>query len=156
MEKVYLSKDGYEKLIADLEFLKTKKRREIASQLDLARSYGDLRENAEYEAAKHALSLNEIRIRELEDKISHAEIIKPELIQTDKVFLGTKVTLWDFTYEEEVVFELTGVDEADPAEGKISVSSPVAEALLGHSVDEIVEAKAPRGIQKYKILKISR
>ena len=114
MEKVYLSKDGYDKMMADLEFLKTSKRREIAKQLDLARSFGDLRENAEYEAAKQALALNEIRIRELEEKISRAEIIKPESVQTDKVFLGSKVTLWDMTYEEEVVFELTGSDEADP------------------------------------------
>ncbi|NLP03438.1 MAG: transcription elongation factor GreA [Fibrobacter sp.] len=156
MEKVYLSKDGYDKMMADLEFLKTSKRREIAKQLDLARSFGDLRENAEYEAAKQALALNEIRIRELEEKISRAEIIKPESVQTDKVFLGSKVTLWDMTYEEEVVFELTGSDEADPAEGRISINSPVATALLGHSVGETVEAKAPRGVQKYKILKISR
>ncbi len=156
MEKVYLSKDGYDKMVADLEFLKTSKRREIAKQLDLARSFGDLRENAEYEAAKQALALNEIRIRELEEKISRAEIIKPESIQTDKVFLGSKVTLWDLTYEEEVIFELTGSDEADPAEGRISINSPVATALLGHSVGETVEVKAPRGVQKYKILKISR
>ncbi|HON11050.1 MAG TPA: transcription elongation factor GreA [Chitinispirillaceae bacterium] len=156
MEKVYLSKDGYDKMVADLEFLKTSKRREIAKQLDLARSFGDLRENAEYETAKQALALNEIRIRELEEKISRAEIIKPESIQTDKVFLGSKVTLWDLTYEEEVIFELTGSDEADPAEGRISINSPVATALLGHSVGETVEVKAPRGVQKYKILKISR
>ncbi len=156
MEKVYLSKDGYDKMMADLEFLKTSKRREIAKQLDLARSFGDLRENAEYEAAKQALALNEIRIRELEEKISRAEIIKPESVQTDKVFLGSKVTLWDMTYEEEVVFELTGSDEADPAEGRISINSPVATALLGHSVGETVEDQAPRGVQKYKILKISR
>jgi transcription elongation factor GreA len=133
MEKVYLSKDGYDKMVADLEFLKTSKRREIAKQLDLARSFGDLRENAEYEAAKQALALNEIRIRELEEKISRAEIIKPESIQTDKVFLGSKVTLWDLTYEEEVIFELTGSDEADPAEGRYLYKLPVATALLGHS-----------------------
>ena len=149
MEKVYLSKDGYDKMMADLEFLKTSKRREIAKQLDLARSFGDLRENAEYEAAKQALALNEIRIRELEEKISRAEIIKPESVQTDKVFLGSKVTLWDMTYEEEVVFELTGSDEADPAEGRISINSP-ATALLGHSVGETVEAKAPEGFRSTK------
>lgn len=155
MEKTYLTKDGYNKLYADLEYLKTTRRREIAKQLDYARSFGDLRENAEYEAAKQALSMNEIRIRELEEKIATAEILNPENVATDKVFIGAKVTLWDEDFEEEVEYEITG-DESDPSRGKISVNSPVATALLGHSVDDEVEIKAPRGIFKYKILKISR
>jgi len=155
MEKTYLTKDGYDKLYADLEYLKTTKRREIAKQLDYARSFGDLRENAEYEAAKQALSMNEIRIRELEEKIATAEIISSENISTDKVFIGAKVTLWDDDFEEEVEYEITG-DESDPSKGKISVNSPVAKALLGHSVNDEVEIKAPRGIFKYKILKIDR
>jgi transcription elongation factor GreA len=155
MEKTYLTKDGYDKLYADLEYMKTTKRREIAKQLDYARSFGDLRENAEYEAAKQALSMNEIRIREIEEKIATAEIINTENISTDKVFIGTKVTLWDDDFEEEVEYEITG-DESDPSMGKISVNSPVAKALLGHSVNDEVEIKAPRGIFKYKILKIAR
>ena len=155
MEKTYLTKDGYNKLYADLEYLKTTRRREIAKQLDYARSFGDLRENAEYEAAKQALSMNEIRIRELEEKIATAEILNPENVATDKVFIGAKVTLWVDDFEEEVEYEITG-DESDPSRGKISVNSPVATALLGHSVDDEVEIKAPRGIFKYKILKISR
>lgn len=155
MEKTYLTKDGYDKLYADLEYLKTTKRREIAKQLDYARSFGDLRENAEYEAAKQALSMNEIRIRELEEKIATAEIISSENISTDKVFIGAKVTLWDDDFEEEVEYKITG-DESDPSKGKISVNSPVAKALLGHSVNDEVEIKAPRGIFKYKILKIDR
>ena len=156
MEKTYLTKDGYEKLYADLEYLKTTKRKEIAKQLDYARSFGDLRENAEYEAAKQALSMNEIRIRELEEKIATAEIISSDAIASDKVFIGAKVTLWDEDFEEEIKYEITGADEADPSEGKISVNSPVASALLGHSVDDEVEIKAPRGVFKYKILKITR
>jgi transcription elongation factor GreA len=154
MEKTYISKDGYEKLITDLEYLTTTKRREIAKQLDFARSFGDLRENAEYDAAKHALAMNETRIRELQDKISHAEIINTDNIQTDKIFIGVKVTLWDLDYEEEVDYELTGTEESDPSKGKISVNSPVAKALLGHSVDDIIEIKVPRGTLKYKVLKI--
>ena len=156
MEKTYLTKDGYDKLMADLEYLRTKRRHEIARQLDHARSFGDLRENAEYEAAKQALSMNEIRIRELSDKIAHAEIINTESTQTDKVFIGTKVKLWDLDFEEEVHFEITGTEEANPSEGKISVNSPVATALLGHSVEDIVEAKAPKGVLKFKILEIYR
>lgn len=156
MEKTYLSKDGYEKLVKDLEYLKTTRRREIAKQLDYARSFGDLRENAEYEAAKQALSLNETRIHELEQKISTAEIINIDNIQTDKIFFGCKVTLWDLDYEEEVDYEITGTDEADPSKGKISVNSPVAKALLGHVVDDLIEIQVPRGILKYKVLKIFR
>jgi transcription elongation factor GreA len=156
MEITYLTKEGYNKLLADLEYLKTTKRKEIAAQLDLARSHGDLRENAEYEAAKQALALNEIRIRELEEKISTAQIINTENLSTDKIFIGAKVTLYDIDFEEEVEFELTGSDEADPSQGKISVNSPVAKAMLGHSVGDIIEAKVPRGILKYKVLKISR
>ncbi len=156
MERTYLSKDGYEKLIKDLEYLKTTRRREIAKQLDYARSFGDLRENAEYEAAKLALSMNETRIHELEQKISTAEIINIDNIQTDKIFLGSKVTLWDLDYEEEVDYEITGTDEADPIKGKISVNSPVAKALLGHVVDDLIEIQVPRGVLKYKVLKIFR
>lgn len=156
MEKTLLSKDGYEKLIADLEYLKTVKRRDIARQLDFARSFGDLSENAEYEAAKLTQSMNETRIHELESKIANAEIINIENIQSDKIFIGAKVTLWDIDYEEEVYYELTGTDEADPSKGKISVNSPVAKALLGHGVDDLIEIHVPRAVLKYKVLKISR
>ena len=156
MERTYLSKDGYDKLIANLEYLKTTKRREIAKQLDFARSFGDLSENAEYEAAKMAFSMNETRIHELETKISTAEIINMDVVQTDKIFIGAKVTLWDLDYEEEVQYELTGSDESDPSEGKISVNSPVAKALLGHVVDDFVEIRVPRALLRYKVLKIFR
>ena len=156
MEKTYLSKDGFDKLVTDLEFLKTKRRKEIAQQLDMARSHGDLRENAEYDAAKHALALNEIRIRETEEKLSNAEIINLDAIPTDQVFIGAKITVWDLDFEEEEFYELTGTDEADPSSGKISVNSPVAKALLGHRIDDVVEVAVPRGVLRYKILKIGR
>ncbi|MDR3013056.1 MAG: transcription elongation factor GreA [Chitinispirillales bacterium] len=156
MEKTYLTRGGYERLATDLEQLQTVRRREIAAQLELARSHGDLSENAEYDAAKHAMQLNEARIRELQEKLTTAEIINTDNVSTDKVLLGTKVTLWDFTYKEEIEYEITGSDEADPAAGRISVNSPVATALLGHPVGAQVEVKAPRGVMKYEIRKISR
>ena len=156
MEKTYLTRGGYEKLVADLEFLQSVKRREIAEQLAQARSHGDLKENAEYDAAKHAQAMNETRIRELQEKITTAEIINTENVSTDKVLFGTKVTLWDFAYEEEIEYEITGSEEADPAAGKISVNSPVATALLGHVVGDQIEVNAPRGVMKYEIRKISR
>jgi len=156
MEKTYITRGGYEKLAADLEHLQTARRREIAEQLAQARSHGDLKENAEYDAAKHAQAMNETRIRELQEKITTAEIINTDNVSTDKVLFGTKVTLWDFAFEEELVYEITGSDEADPAAGKISVNSPVATALLGHVVGDQIEVKAPRGIMKYEIKNISR
>lgn len=156
MEKTYLSKGGYEKMVSELEFLKTTRRREIAKQLDFARSLGDLSENAEYEAAKMALSMNETLIREMEEKIVSAEILNMENVPTDKIFIGAKVSLWDLDYEEEAYFEITGTDEADPLQNKISVNTPVAKALLGHSVDDIVEIRVPRGIMKYRVIKIER
>ncbi|MFP4013040.1 MAG: transcription elongation factor GreA [Chitinispirillaceae bacterium] len=156
MEKVYLTKNGYEKLVSDLEYLQTTRRKEIAQQLDQARSHGDLRENAEYEAAKHALQLNETRIKEIQEKITSAQIVSTENISTDKVIIGTKVTLWDFAFEEEIEYEITGSEESDPASGKISINSPVATALLGHKVGEQVEVQAPRGTMKFEIKKISR
>jgi len=156
MEKTYLTRGGYEKLAADLEFLQSVKRREIAEQLAQARSHGDLKENAEYDAAKHAQAMNETRIRELQEKLTTAEIIDTENVSTDKVLFGTKVTLWDFSYEEEIEYEITGSEEADPVAGKISINSPVATALLGHAVGDQIEVKAPRGMMKYEVRKISR
>jgi transcription elongation factor GreA len=156
VEKTYLTREGYEKLVADLKQLQTVKRREILEQLDLARSHGDLRENAEYEAAKHALPMLDIRISEMHQKLVSAEIISAENVSTDKVIIGTKVTLWDFSYEEETIYWITGTEEADPAAGKISINSPVATALLGHSVGDQIEVKAPRGTMKYEIRGIDR
>ncbi len=154
-KKTYVSTEGLAKLQSDLEYHKTTRRREIAKQLDMARSFGDLRENAEYEAAKHALSLNEIRIRELEEKMANAEIINRAERPGDKIFIGAKVKLWDFDYEEEILYELTGSEESVPAEGKISINSPVAKALLGHSIGDSIEIKVPRGILKYKVVEIN-
>jgi transcription elongation factor GreA len=156
MEKTYLTPGGHEKLAADLEYLTSVRRREIAEQLATARSHGDLKENAEYDAAKHAQTMNETRIRELQEKLSNAEIINNDNVCTDKVIFGTKVSLWDFKYEEEVEYEITGSEEADPTEGKISVNSPVAVALLGHSVGDRIEVKTPGGMAQYEIRGISR
>jgi len=156
MEKTYITRGGYEKLAADLEQLQTVRRREIAEQLAQARSHGDLKENSEYDAAKHAQAMNETRIRELQEKITTAEIINTDNVTTDKVVFGTKVTLWDFTYREEVEYEITGSDEADPAAGRISINSPVATALLGHVIGDQIEVKAPKGMMKYEIKNISR
>ena len=158
MEKgnIYLTPEGYKKLRKELEFLKTVKRIEIAQQLEQARSYGDLSENAEYDAAKEAQALNEIRIAKLEEKVIRARIYDTESIPKDRVLIGATVKLLDLKSGQELEYTLLSEEEADYERGKISVTSPVGKGLLGHKENEIVEIKIPAGILRYKILKISR
>lgn len=158
MEKknIYLSPEGYKKLRKELEFLKTGKRIEIAQQLEQARSYGDLSENAEYDAAKEEQALNEIRIAKLEEKVIRARIYDTESIPNDRILIGATVKLLDLESGQELEYTLLSEEEADYERGKISITSPVGNGLLGHKENEIVEIKIPAGILRYKILKISR
>ena len=156
MERVYLTKEGYEKLVGDLDSLKNVKRREIAAALNHARSLGDLSENAEYDAAKEAFAHNEAKIQDLEDKLSRAEIIDDVKVDGDKAFLGAKLKLLDLEMNEEIDYILVGQEEADPVKGFISITSPVGKALLGHKVGDVVDVVVPAGTVQYKILQISR
>lgn len=156
MERVYLTREGYEKLVAELENLKNVKRKEISASIEHARSLGDLKENAEYHAAKEAMANNEKRVRELEDKLSRVEIIEDTQIQSDKAYIGAKLKLIDLDTEEELEYTLVGSDEADALQGLISTTSPVGKALLGHKEGETVTVQVPSGALKYKIIKISR
>lgn len=156
MERVHLTREGYEKLTAELEYLKNVKRKEISAALEHARSLGDLKENAEYHAAKEAISYNEKRVSELEDKLSRAEIIDDSKIPRDKAYIGAKVKLIDLDTSEEVLYSLVGQDEADAMNDMISVTSPVGKALLGHKVDDIIKIEVPAGTLSYKIIDISR
>lgn len=155
MGDIYLTKEGFEKLSKELEFLKTVRRREISKAIGEARAHGDISENAEYDAAKDAQGLNEKRIAELEAKLAHARILD-ENIPKDEVLIGATVKLQDVDSQEELEYMLVSDAEADYAQGKISVSSPVGSALLNHKENDIVEIKVPAGVLKYKILKISR
>jgi transcription elongation factor GreA len=156
MEKVYLTKEGYRKLEEELTYLKNVKRKEITKALEHARLLGDLRENAEYTTAKEALAFNEKRVQDIEDKLSRAEIIDTLRTSVDRVCVGTKVTLLDTGSNEELMYSLVGSDEANPAEGLISITSPVGKALLGHKEGEVVEIEIPAGVLTYKIVKLSR
>jgi len=156
MERTYLTRAGYEKLSEELENLKKVKRREISAALEHARSLGDLKENAEYHAAKDAMSTNEVKIRELDDKLSRVEIIDDSKIDTDKVYIGAKVRIFDLDTEDEIEYTLVGQEEANAIEGLISVTSPVGKALLGHKESDIVKIDVPAGALEYKIIKISR
>ena len=156
MERVYLTQQGYEKMIQELEHLKNVKRREISQAIEQARLLGDLKENAEYHAAKEAASHNEAKIQDMEDKLSRAEIVDETAVSDDKVCFGVTVKLKDVESDEETEYSLVGNEEADPVSGKISVTSPVGKALLGHKVDEIVKIEVPAGTLEYKIISISR
>ncbi|MBU1367417.1 MAG: transcription elongation factor GreA [Candidatus Omnitrophica bacterium] len=156
MDRVYLSKDGYEKLVKEVEYLKHIKRKEIVAALAHARSLGDLKENAEYHAAKEALAVNEGRIRELEDKLSRAEIIEETAVSKDKIYIGGRVKLVDLDNDEELEYALVGEEEANPLSGLISVTSPVGKALLGHKQGDVVEINVPAGMLRYRVIEILR
>jgi transcription elongation factor GreA len=155
-EAIYLTRQGYEKLREQLEYLKTVCRRKIVEELSKAIAHGDLSENAEYDAAKEAQAENEIRIAELEKKLTGARIIDEENIPAGEVWIGATVKLKDLGSGEELKYTLVSEEEADYLQGKISISSPVGKGLLGHKENDIVQIKVPAGILRYKILKISR
>lgn len=154
--ELYLTQEGYEKLVKELEFLKTVRRREIAREIEKARAFGDISENAEYEAAKDAQALNEKKISELSTKLSSVRIIDNEGLANDEVLIGAKVFLKDLESQEELEYTLVSEMEADYSQGKISVSSPVGNGLLNHKENDIVEIKIPAGSLRYKIVKITR
>ena len=155
-DNIFLTKKGYEKLRKELKVLKGQKRREIADALEKARLLGDLSENAEYESAKQMQDINEKRIHELETKLATARILEDENISTDKAYVGAFLSLRDMDNKEEIVYKLVSEDEANFADGKISISSPVGRALLGKKKGDVISIKVPAGILKYKIEKISR
>jgi transcription elongation factor GreA len=153
--EIYLTQEGYEKLVNELEYLKTTKRRQLAKAIGEARSYGDISENAEYDAAKDAQAHNEKEISELEDKLSRVRILDKN-IPKDEVLIGAKVKLLDLDTQEELEYTLVSELEADYSQGKISVSSPVGAGLLGHKIGQVAQIKIPAGSLKYKIIEISR
>ena len=143
-------------MVNDLKFLKVAKRKELSKAVGDARAHGDIRENAEYDAAKEALALNEKKIFELEQSLTRVKIIDGEDIPKDKALIGATVKLKDVDSGEVVQYTLVSAVEADYAKGKISIASPVGKSLLGHKKNETVEISVPAGIIRYKILDISR
>ena len=156
MDDIFLTQEGYEKMKEELDFLKKVKRREIAKQLEKARSMGDLSENAEYDAAKEAQAYLEKKIAELENNLSRARIIEHENIPTDKIYIGAKVKIRDEDTQEELEYCLVSPAEADYSQNKISIESPIGKSLLGRKVDDVVSIQVPAGLLVYKILKITR
>ena len=155
-KEVILTKEGYDKLEEELNFLKTEKRAEIADRIKVALGFGDLSENSEYDEAKNAQAENEVRIAELENKLRHAKIIDEKEIDTETVQIGNIVKVLDMEFDEKIEYTIVGSTEVDLSQNKISNESPLGEALLGAKKNNIVEVNAPAGIMKYKILSIKK
>ncbi len=156
MKKNYLSKEGYEKLDKELRDLKTRGRREIAEEISEARAKGDLSENAEYDAAKEAQGHLESRIAELENTLATATIIDERNIDTSKVYLLSTITILNKKTNKEMKYSLVSKDEADFKAGKISVESPIGQAILGKEIGDVVEVKVPAGMLELEIKNIEK
>ncbi|TYP95196.1 transcription elongation factor GreA [Fodinibius salinus] len=156
MEKNYLSREGFEELEEELEDLKGRGRREIAEEIAEARAKGDLSENAEYDAAKEAQGMLEKRIAELENALANARILDEEDVNTDKAYLLSTITIYNHNVDKEVKYTLVSKDEADFKENKISVESPIGQAILGQEIGDVVDVEVPAGELKLEIKKIER
>ncbi len=153
-KKVVLTREGLEKLERELHELKTVRRKDVAEKIKEARGQGDLSENAEYDAAKEEQAEIEARIVVLEKMLRNAEIILEEEISRDVVSAGSKVTIFDYEFNEEVTYTIVGSAEADPMESKISNESPLGSALLGHGVGDEVTFNSPAGESKVKVVSL--
>ncbi len=153
---IKVTDDGLKKLQEELEYLKTVGRTDIAEKIKVARGYGDLSENSEYDDAKNEQAKIEARIVELEAMLKNVEIIKDIKGAAKTVVVGVKVLVFDEEFNEEITYHIVGSTEADPVNNKISDESPVGKALLGHKNDDIVTVEAPAGEIKLKIIKISK
>jgi transcription elongation factor GreA len=155
MSSVPITKYGAELLKEELARLKTKDRPAVINAISEARAQGDLSENAEYDAAKERQSFIEGRIADLEGKLSAAQIIDPVLLDAEgRIVFGSTVRLEDLESGEEVTYQIVGVDEADLKEKKVSITSPIARALIGKFAGDVVEVQAPAGIREYEVLEV--
>ena len=155
MNKIPLTKTGAEKLREELHNLKTVERPAVITAIQEARSHGDLSENAEYDAAKERQSFIEGRILDLEGKLSNAQIIDPADLDVDgRCVFGATVELADLDSGDSVTYQIVGDDEADLKTGKVSVSSPIARALIGKYAGDVAEVVAPGGVKEYEILDV--
>jgi len=152
--EIYLTKEGRNKMIEELDRLE-KRKPLVQEELARAREHGDLKENAEYHAAKETLTKLGQRIAEIESKLSRSKLISEQNIEKDKIFIGVTVTIKDLSDGEEYTYTIVDVEEANFAESKISVQSPMSQGLLGHKVGDVVNVQLPAGLTEYKILKIS-
>ncbi len=155
-KEVILTKEGYDNLEKELEYLKTEKRGEIADRIKVALGFGDLSENSEYDEAKNAQAENEVKIAELENKIRHAKIINESEIDTSTVQIGNTVKLHDIEFDEDVEYTIVGSTEVDLSANKVSNESPIGKALIGSKKGQTIGVETPDGVAKYKIKSIKK
>ena len=155
-KSIMITAEGLKQLEDELDLLKGEKRKEIAENSKVARSYGDLSENSEYDDAKNEQAILEARIATIEATLKVAVVIDESGISGETVSVGSKVRLENITRGMEVTYRITGSNEANPREAKISDESPVGKGLLGHHVGDVVEIETPAGVMGFKVLEISR
>ena len=154
MKEVILTPEGFEKLKDEIEYLSNDRRREVAERIRVAREFGDIAENAEYDTAKNEQAYLEARIAMLEERLAHSRVVTKKEIKSGEVSIGTKVRLRDVGANKTVEYHIVGSAEADPAENKLSNESPVGKAIMGRKKGDTVEVAAPRGKLKFKIMDI--
>jgi transcription elongation factor GreA len=155
-KQIVVTESSFLKLKAELEYLKNVKRKEAAENVGIARSFGDLSENSEYDEAKNEQAKIEVQISELEETIAHAKVISDHEIQTDIVNVGVTVTIYDMDYDEETAYTLVSSREVDPLSNLISDQSPIGRALIGTKVGDIVTVEIPDGVAKFRVVNIAR
>ncbi len=151
----YMSEEGYKKILEEINYLESVERPKVSAQIAEARDKGDLSENAEYDAAKEAQGMLEMRIAKLKDQVANARIIDESKIQTDSIQIMSKIHLRNTKTKQEMNYVIVAESEANLREGKVSIKTPIAKALLGHKVGDVVEIKVPAGILSLEILNIS-
>ena len=154
MKEVILTADGYKKLQQEIDVLRNDKRREVAERIRVAREFGDIAENAEYDDAKNEQAMLEHKIAQLEERLLSARVITKKEISKDAVSVGAHVRLRDMQANKTFEYHIVGSAEANPAENKLSNESPVGKAIMGKKKGEVVEVIAPRGSLKFKIMEI--
>jgi len=158
LKETVLTPEGYKKLQEEIEVLSTERRREVAERIRIAREFGDIAENAEYDSAKNDQAHLEARIAMLEERLKNARVVTKKEInaasKSGEVSVGTKVKLKDMSSNKSFEYHIVGSAEANPAEMKLSNESPVGKAIMGHKKGDVVEVAAPRGAMKYKIMEI--
>ena len=154
LKEVILTAEGYKKLQQEIDLLRGDKRREVAERIRIAREFGDIAENAEYDDAKNEQAMLEHKIAQLEDRLLTARVITKKEILKDAVSVGSHVRLRDMQANKTFEYHIVGSAEANPTENKLSNESPVGKAIMGHKKGDVVEVTAPRGALKFKIMEI--
>jgi len=154
LERVPMTIKGAKALKKTLAYLKGEKRHKIVATIESARAHGDLSENAEYHAAKEEQGMNEAKIKDIEDSLARANVIDPATIKSDRIVFGATVELIDVNKGTEVTYQIVGVDEADIEQGMVSITSPIARAMIGKEAGDVAVVQAPGGEREFEIQSI--